>query len=137
MKIKSLYIIIATGLIFVALSSFYQTSTTLKGTWIYAGDIFNGKKEGAPTAYTLQRKYSDAHFEAHVIEKGYLPEMYETGDYLLKADTCLEMQTYSKQDSKLTNIVVHYHYTVSNDTLILKGVLPDGERVEEYWKKIK
>lgn len=123
-------------LVVVFLSSFYQTQT-LEGNWEYAGDIFNGKKEGAPKEYTLQRKYSQAHFEAYVIQKGYMPEMYETGDYWLKADSCLEVQTFSNQDSKLLNIPVHYHYTITNDTLILKGILPNGERTEEYWKRIK
>jgi len=123
--------------VLIILSSFAQSVSTLNGTWEYAGDIFNGKKEGAPKEYILQRKYSDAHFEAYLVEKGYLPEMYETGDYLLKADTCLEVQTFSRQDSKLLNIPIHYHYAISNDTLTLKGVLPNGERVEEYWKKIK
>jgi hypothetical protein len=125
------------AILILFLSSFVQDSPTLNGTWAYVGDIFNGKKEGPPTLYTLQRKYSDAHFEAYVIQKGYLPVMYETGDYSLKTDTCFEVQTFSKQDSKLLNIPIHYHYAISNDTLILKGVLPDGEQVEEYWKRIK
>jgi len=116
------------------LSSFNQTNP-LTGKWEYVGDIFNGKKEGAPTEYTLQRKYTDSHFEAYVIEKGYVPEMYETGDYTLNADTCLETQTFCSQQSKLLNLTVHYHYRISNDTLTLKGILPDGEKVEEYWKK--
>ncbi len=124
-------------LIIIILLSSFQTADTLKGTWEYAGDIFNNKKESAPTAYILQRKYSEAHFEAYVIEKGYVPEMYETGDYTLNADSCIEIQTFSTQDSKLLNIPVHYHYKISNDTLILKGILPNGERVEEYWKRVK
>ncbi|WP_183572493.1 hypothetical protein HDF18_04780 [Mucilaginibacter sp. X5P1] len=124
-------------LIIIILLSSFQTADTLKGTWEYAGDIFNNKKESAPTAYILQRKYSEAHFEAYVIEKGYVPEMYETGDYTLNADSCIEIQTFSTQDSKLLNIPVHYHYKISNDTLTLKGILPNGERVEEYWKRVK
>lgn len=123
-------------LIVIFLSSFYQAQT-LEGNWEYVGDIFNGKKEGPPVGYALQRKYSPAHFEAYVIQKGYVPEMYETGDYWLKADSCLEVQTFSNQDSKLLNIPVHYHYSVINDTLTLKGILPNGEKVEEYWKRIK
>lgn len=123
-------------LVVIFLSSFQQTQT-LEGKWEYAGDIFNGKKEGAPKEYTLQRTYSPAHFEAYVIQKGYMPEMYETGDYWLKADSCLEVQTFSNQESKLLNIPIHYNYTISNDTLTLKGILPNGERIEEYWKRIK
>jgi hypothetical protein len=136
MKISFLNKATILGLLFLALTSF-QNTDTLKGTWEYVGDIYHGKKEGAPVKYTLQRKYSEAHFEAYAIEKGYLPEMYETGDYLLKADTCLETQTFSTQESRTLNITVHYHYKISNDTLTLKGILPDGEPVEEYWKRVK
>jgi len=133
---KNIKIITGAFLLIVFLSSFYQAQT-LEGKWEYAGDIFDGKKEGAPKEYTLQRTYSQAHFEAYVIQKGYMPEMYETGDYKLTADTCLEVQTFSNQDSKLLNIPVHYHYVISNDTLTLKGILPNGEHVEEYWKRLK
>jgi hypothetical protein len=136
MKVGSIYRSIIICSVFLIITSFQQT-TLLMGTWEYAGDIFHGKKEPPPTAYTLQRKYSEAHFEAYAIEKGYMPEMYETGDYILKADSCTEIQTFSTQDTKLLNIPVHYHYNISNDTLILKGVLPNGERVEEYWKRVK
>jgi hypothetical protein len=136
MKVGSRYRSIIICSVFLIITSFQQT-TLLMGTWEYAGDIFHGKKEPPPTAYTLQRKYSEAHFEAYAIEKGYMPEMYETGDYILKADSCTEIQTFSTQDTKLLNIPVHYHYNISNDTLILKGVLPNGERVEEYWKRVK
>jgi hypothetical protein len=136
MKINFVNKAIILSVLLLALTSF-QNTTVLMGTWEYAGDIFHGKKEPPPTAYTLQRKYSEAHFEAYAIEKGYMPEMYETGDYILKADSCTEIQTFSTQDTKLLNIRVHYHYNISNDTLILKGVLPNGERVEEYWKRVK
>ena len=128
--------ILAAILLISLLSSFYQTNT-LKGTWQYAGDIFNGKKEGAPTEYTLQRKYNDKHYEAVVLEKGSKPEKYETGDYSLNADTCLETQTWTNQETKLLNVTVHYHYIIRNDTLILNGVLPNGHSVEEYWKRVK
>ena len=133
---KNIKILTASFLLFILLSSFYQAQT-LKGKWEYAGDIFDGKKEGAPKEYALQRTYSQAHFEAYVIQKGYVPEMYETGYYKLNADTCLEVQTFSNQESKLLNIPIHYHYTINNDTLTLKGILPNGERVEEYWKRLK
>lgn len=123
-------------LLIFLLSSFNQLSP-LAGKWEYVGDIFHGKKEGAPTEYALQRTYTESHFEAYAIEKGYVPEMYETGDYSLNADTCLETQTFCSQQSKLLNLTVHYHYTINNDTLTLKGTLPDGEKVEEYWKKVK
>jgi len=118
------------------LSSFDQ-SKTLAGKWIYAGDIFNGKKEGGPADYILQRKYNDTSFTAYVIQKGYKTEEYETGNYSLTTDTCLETQTWCSQPSKLLNIVVHYHYSFNKDTLVLNGILPSGAIVEEYWKRVK
>jgi hypothetical protein len=120
----------------VVLSSF-NAVTTLKGTWEYAGDIFNGKKEGAPKEYALRREYSDTNFNAYVLEKGYEPAEYEMGTYKLAADTCLETQTWCGQPSKLLNITVHYHYTIRNDTLVLAGVLPTGQKTEEYWKRVE
>ena len=127
-----------TGLVLAVLllSSFYRSSS-LKGNWIYAGDIFNGKKEGAPKEYILQRKYSDTGFTAWVLEKGYKPEAYEIGHYTLTTDTCFETQTWCSQPSKLLNVTVHYHYMIRNDTLLLNGVLPSGAITEECWKRIK
>jgi hypothetical protein len=118
------------------LSSFYQ-SQNLKGYWIYAGDFFNGKKEGAPKEYALEREYTDTGFTASVIEKGYKPEIYETGKYTLGADTCFETQTWCGQPSKLLNVTIHYHYSIQNDTLTLTGVLPTGGSTIEYWKRVK
>jgi len=123
-------------LVIIFLSSFYQ-SNPLVGKWVYAGDIFNGKKEGGPTEYTLQRDYDNSHFTAYVIEEGYKDEKYETGDYTLTNDSCVETQTWCGQPSKLLNIPVHYHYSFNKDTLVLNGILPDGALVEEYWKRVK
>ena len=115
----------------------FQYQPTLKGTWTYAGDVFNGKKEGAPKEYALRRKYDGAHYEAFVVQKGYKDEKYETGNYTLKGDTCIDTETFSLQPSKIINKPIHYFYAVRNDTLVLKGVLPFGKPVEEYWKRVR
>lgn len=115
----------------------FNNPPTFKGTWVFVGGIYNGKKEGAPTEYALQRKYNEAHYEAFAIEKGFKPQKYETGDYVLAGDTCIDTETWCGQPSKITNIPVHYLYSLKNDTLTLKGVLPTGMQVEEYWKKLK
>jgi hypothetical protein len=114
-----------------------QTITSLKGKWQYIGGLYNGKKDNPPTEYALHRVYDEAHFDAYALEKGYKPERYEAGDYMIKGDTCIETQTFCSQPTKLKNIPVHYLFSVRNDSLILKGKLPTGMVVEEYWKRVK
>jgi len=125
-------------LIFTALILLsFTPPVTLKGTWQFAGGIYNGKKEGAPEGYALHRKYTATNYQAFVIEKGVKPEKYETGNYSLKGDTCVDTETFCSQPSKITNIPIRYLYTLRHDTLTLKGTLPTGMRVEEYWTRVK
>jgi hypothetical protein len=126
--------------VFAALYLFlcsFDAPTTLKGKWKFVGGIYNGKKEGAPAGYVLQREYDVAHYEAFAIEKGYQPEKYETGNYSLKGDTCIDTETFCSRPSKITNIPIHYLFSIKKDTLTLKGTLPTGMIVEEHWKRIK
>jgi hypothetical protein len=124
---------IFTALIFCS----FQTTPNLKGTWEFVGGIYNGKKEGATVDYKLQRIYTTGHYNAFASEKGYKTQKYEAGTYVFKGDTCVDTETFSAQPSKLTNIPIHYLYTLRNDTLTLKGTLPTGMRVEEYWRRVK
>ena len=130
---KRLIGIIAVIMIFC---SFAQVSS-LKGTWEYAGGISNGKFYAAPDGFSQQRKYTKDKFESLLLEKGERPLKYEAGEYSLKNDSCFETQTYSLQPSVLTGKLIHYHYAIKNDTLFLRGKLPNGIEVEDYWKKIK
>lgn len=125
------------GFLLVTVASAFSDDNMLKGTWEYLGGIYNGKKDGAPKEYTLQRKYDDTHFNAFALQKGYEPERYEAGDYLIKGDTCIETETFTSQASKLKGIPVHYRFEMRNDTLIFRGKLPSGMVVEEYWKRVK
>src|SRR5579862_7929245 len=133
---KKINIFILSFLSFVLISSFTITGT-LKGTWQFVGGIYNGKKEGAPVGYTLQRKYDDLHFEAFATDSTNNPEKYEAGDYILTGDTCIETETFSNQPSKLIGVHVSYLYSIHHDTLTLSATLPSGMVVEEYWKKAK
>jgi hypothetical protein len=132
---KAIYLICTLLVSLVVLS--FTGKITLKGTWEFRGGIYNGKKEGPPKEYILQRKYDNAHFEAFATDSSNRPEKYEAGDYVLKGDTCIETETYSSQPSKLTGIPVSYLYSVRNDTLTLRATLPSGMVVEEYWKRKK
>lgn len=109
---------------------------TLTGAYQYAGGIYNGKAEKASQGYMLQRKYDKTSYMGLFIEKGEKTLIYEKGNYSLRRDTCLETQTYSSQPSKVTGVTLHYQYRLIHDTLIFKGVLPNGTTVEEYWKKL-
>jgi hypothetical protein len=124
-------------LIILTCCSFIQAVNPLKGTWVFKGGIYNGKKEGAPTEYSLQRKYTANNFDAFLLEKGVKPEKYQSGKYRLKSDSCFETETYSAQPSKLTGITLKYRYSIRKDTLIFQGILPTGMVVTEYWKKVK
>jgi len=119
------------------LCSFAAMDYPLKGVWEYRGGVFNGKTDSASTAYSLQRTYDKSHYKAIVKEKGEKDVVYEKGDYQLQADTCFETQTYSLQSSELLNKVVKYTYAISNDTLKLFTVLPNGNKIEDHWVKIK
>jgi hypothetical protein len=136
MRINKVFVISLFGLSLTAFSS-YQFAPTLRGTWQFAGGIYNGKREGATKGYTLQRTYNSAHYEAFLLEKGHKAEKYEAGNYRLKGDTCIDTETYSVQTSKITHVPIHYLYSLRHDTLTLKATLPTGMRVEEYWKRIK
>jgi len=128
-------ILAASALVIIA--SAFSDDTSLKGTWEYLGGVYNGKKDNPPAEYTLQRTYDDTHFNAYALEKGYKPEKYEAGDYVIKGDTCIETQTFSSQSTRLKDIPVHYQFSIRNDSLILKGTLPTGMVVEEHWKRVK
>ncbi len=128
---------IALGILLIIIASAFSGGKTLAGKWEYLGGVYNGKKEGPPAEYTLERRYDGAHYNAFALQKGYKPEKYEAGNYTLKGDTCIEIETFSSQPSKLKNIPVHYRYKIRHDSLIFSGTLPSGMIVEEYWKRVK
>lgn len=131
MKKTFLFVLAAT-----VFSSFYN-EPTLKGTWEFRGGVYNGKIDGAPKDYRLQRRYTATQYDAYVLEKGAKTEKYESGKYLLKGDTCMETQTYCSQPSKLIGVTVHYLYKFKHDTLVLQAKLPNGNIEQDYWKRIK
>ncbi|MBW4891913.1 hypothetical protein KXQ82_19470 [Mucilaginibacter sp. HMF5004] len=131
MKLKRLFLLLTC----FALASF--NVSTLKGTYIFQGGTYNGKAEGAPKEYTLQRNYTDKGFTAYAYQKGMKTEKYEAGNYTLKADSCFETSTFSSQPTTMLGKTVRYNYKIKNNELILSGTLPTGMVVEEHWRKIK
>lgn len=123
-------------LLVVVLTSFQQPKS-LKGTWQFCGGYLNGKFNPAPKEYLMHRKYTATNYEAVMLEKGEKPYKYEAGKYTIVGDTCLETQTFSALPSQLLNVTLYYTSDIQNDTLILKGKLPNGSIAEDYWKKVK
>ncbi|WP_342644322.1 hypothetical protein [Mucilaginibacter sp. CSA2-8R] len=121
----------------LAMLAFINPSPQLKGKWRFAGGIYNGKPEGSTEGYLLQRVYTDQGFNAYLLASGSKPEKYQSGKYVLSGSKYTETETYSMQPSKLTNKPVLYQLSRRKDTLILKGKLPTGMQVEEYWVRVK
>ncbi|MBB6109563.1 hypothetical protein SAMN05421821_10424 [Mucilaginibacter lappiensis] len=117
--------------------AFTPNKSPLRGIWEYRGGLFNGKQDTVSTSYKLQRTYDDLHYQAKVIEKGQKTFIYEKGDYRLQSDTCFETQIYCNQPSKLLGKTVKYSYKISNDTLKLLTTLPNGNKIEDHWVKVK
>ncbi|HEY9535894.1 MAG TPA: hypothetical protein VIQ77_15260 [Mucilaginibacter sp.] len=124
-------------LVLLATLSFTDKEPTLKGKWNYAGGWFNHKLSAAPKDYIQQRRYTSDSFDAYLYAKGEKDLKYESGNYALQGDTCLETQTFCYQDQSMIGKTVHYHYAIRNDTLILNGTLPNGAVIEDYWVKAK
>ncbi|WDF53603.1 hypothetical protein [Mucilaginibacter sp. KACC 22063] len=124
-------------LLLIAICSFTARKPSLKGSWIFAGGIYNGKRDSGTVGYNLKRIYDDKQFNAYVIQEGEKPERYQSGDYQLFSDSCFETETYNSQSADLTGKTLRYHYTIRHDSLIFNGVLPNGTTVEEYWQKAK
>ena len=129
-------VLVLIAIICISLISFNDV-TSLKGTWQYNGGISNGKAEGPPTQYTLQRKYTDKTFTAFVLEKGSKPEKYEAGTYILKDDTCFETCTFNSQTPQAIGKTVAYIFSVKDGIIHLMATLPGGTVVDDQWKKIK
>jgi hypothetical protein len=121
----------------IIISLAFSVSRSLKGTYEYAGGIYNGKPEKASAEYKLQRHYDKGSYEGKFIAAGEDTIVYEKGNYQLLPDTCLETQTFSSQPSKWLNTTLRYQYKISHDTLTFSGKLPNGTTVLEYWKKVK
>lgn len=113
------------------------SSSSFKGTWQYDGGIYNDKQQKSSPDFKMQRTYTADKYEAFILEDGAEPEKYGSGRYEIKGDSFLVTSEYSSQPSQLIDKTIRYKFKIDKDHLTLNGILPNGMRVEEYWKKVK
>ena len=107
------------------------------GTWQYDGGLYNGREQKASPDFQMQRTYTENTFEAFLIEGSAEPELYNSGIFVIKNDTLLITSKFSSRPSQNTDVTIIYKYVIDQNRLTIKGVLPSGMIVEEYWKKVK
>jgi hypothetical protein len=107
------------------------------GTWQYDGGLYNGREQKASPDFQMQRTYTENTFEAFLIEGSAEPELYNSGIFVIKNDTLLIISKFSSRPSQNTDVTIIYKYVIDQNRLTIKGVLPNGMIVEEYWKKVK
>lgn len=112
------------------------SSDKLEGKWQYDGGIYNDKPKEAAPDFVLQRTYTKDKYEAHTIENGVQGEKYAGGDYKIVGDSLFLTGTFSSQASQLVGITQKYQFKIEGKKLTTRGVLPNGMKVEEYWKKV-
>lgn len=132
MRVKVLGLLVSTILFLNACSPARQ----LEGKWEYSGGLYNGKATKAAPDFRMQRTYTDNSYEAYLIEGSAEPVKYGAGTYEIKADTFKVTSTFSSQPSQTVGKTVNYLFKVDGKKLTIKGTLPNGMNVEEYWQKI-
>lgn len=132
---KDLFKICFSGLCLILITS--CSSSPIKGTWQYDGGVYNGRQQKASPDFQMHRTYGKDTYEAFMLEGSAAPELYNSGIYELKGDSLLITSKFSSRPSQNTDVTIAYKYVIENEKLTIKGVLPNGMLVEEYWKKVK
>ncbi len=132
---KSIFKLLAILFCIIIISS--CSKNPIIGTWQYDGGLYNGREQKASTDFQMQRSYTGNTFEAFLIEGSAKPELYSSGVYAIKNDTLLITSKFSSRPSQNTDLTISYKYVIEQNNLTIKGVLPNGMIVEEYWKKVK
>lgn len=109
----------------------------MEGKWQYDGGVYNDKPKSAAADFILQRTYTKDQYEAHTVENGVQGEKYAGGNYKIEGDSLFLTGTFSAQPSQLVGITQRYQFKLEGDKLTTKGTLPNGMKVEEYWKRVK
>ena len=125
------------GIFLISLLFISCSTASFKGTWQYNGGIYDGKARPASTDFKMQRSYTSNKYEAFMIDGENPPEKYGSGSYTVKNDTFYVTSEFSSQPSQLLGKTIAYTYQFTKDMLTIKGKLPNGMQVEEYWQKVK
>ncbi|HEY0899621.1 MAG TPA: hypothetical protein VGD90_09810 [Sphingobacteriaceae bacterium] len=112
------------------------SNSPMKGTWQYDGGIYNGKSRQAAADFKMLRTYTGDSYEGHLLE-GTTETRYTAGKYKIKDDSVFLTSTFSSQPSQLLNRTQAYEYKVEDSRLTIRGTLPNGMQVEEYWKRVE
>lgn len=132
---KDIFKICLSGICLILISS--CASSPIKGTWQYDGGIYNGRPQKASSEFQMERTYANGTYEAFMLEGSAPPEMYNSGIYEIKGDSLLITSKFSSRPSQNTDVMIAYKFIIEKDKLTIKGVLPNGMVVEEYWKRVK
>lgn len=132
---KDLIKICFSGLCLILITS--CSSSPIKGTWQYDGGIYNGRPQKASPDFQMHRTYAKDTYEAFMLEGSAAPELYNSGIYEIKGDSLLITSKFSSRPSQNTDVMIGYKYLIEKEKLTIKGILPNGMIVEEYWKKTK
>jgi hypothetical protein len=108
----------------------------IMGTWQYDGGLYNGREQKASLDFQMQRTYTENTFEAYLLEGSAKPELYSSGLYEIKNDSLMITSKFSSRPSQNTDQTIIYNFVIDQNSLTIKGVLPNGMVVEEYWKKV-
>lgn len=127
---------IAVLLLGVIMSAAGCTDSPIEGTWQYDGGIYNGNPRQASTDFQMIRTYTTDSYEGHMIE-GKTDTRYTAGTYEVKNDSIYLTSTFSNQPSQLLGRSQAYQFEIADSRLTIKGTLPNGMQVEEYWKKVE
>jgi hypothetical protein len=112
------------------------TSGPMEGTWQYDGGIYNGNSKAAAQDFKMLRTYTKDTYEGKLLE-GQSETRYTAGNYEIRADSVFLTSTFSNQPSQLLGRAQAYKFSIENSRLTISGTLPNGMKVEEYWKKVE
>lgn len=136
MKIKSLFLAILMGFIYIVATSF-QSPGPLQGVWEYQGGKYNKQVVTAAKEFKLTKVYTASGYQVLATDHSGKIIKNEGGTFTVMNGILVETQTSGAATSSLKSKIMQYSFTIKNNKLTLKGRLTNKWPVEEYWKKVK